>query len=102
MNSINLVEAALESTPQLLLQAYVFFKIGGDPRYFSGSALIGIGTLLRALYIYVTTSETIKNVMSSLRTFFAPDAVAAASPVIQPPPSPPIALPPPIFGLGGQ
>ncbi|CAM9731332.1 unnamed protein product [Ectocarpus fasciculatus] len=94
MNSIKFVEAALESAPQLSFQTYVFLRIGGDPLSFSISALIGIGSLLVALYTYLTTSEKMKAAMNSLRAIFRPGiapaaaASAAAAPVLPPPPPP--------------
>lgn len=96
MNSIKLVEAALESVPQLTLQAYLFFRLDGDPLFFSASASIGILSLLYALYVFLTTSQKIKDAMNALRTFFAPDSGATANPVAQPP----LPLVPPLPSVG--
>lgn len=98
MNSIKFVEAALESVPQLSFQTYVFFWFGGDPVRFSVSALMAIGSILVALYTYLTTSEKTKAALNMLRAIFRPDVApaAAAAPAAAPaavPPSPP----PPLF-----
>ncbi|CAM9534982.1 unnamed protein product [Ectocarpus sp. 12 AP-2014] len=97
MNSIKFVEAALESVPQLSFQTYVFFWFGGDPVRFTLSALIAIGSILVALYTYLTTSEKMKAALNMLRAIFRPDAApaaavapAAAPAAVPPPPPPPL------------
>lgn len=93
MNSFKLVEAVLESMPQLSIQTSAFFKVGGDLLFFSFSASVGIISLIVALHTFLTTNEDIKNAMRALRVIFGADAVAAPAPAIPPPP---VELPPPL------
>ena len=69
MHSINLIEGVLESSPQLGLKAYVFYRyrIGGGVLQFFVSTLIGILCILRAWFIFVTTKGDIWIAMNALR-----------------------------------
>lgn len=91
MNSLKLVEAVLESLPQLSIQTWAFFTIGEDSLVFSVSASISIGCILYNWYNFLSTRKDIEKAMIELRRIFGDD-------VVNPPPPPIVPPPPPLFG----
>ncbi len=80
MKSLKLVEAVLESLPQLSIQTYAFFTIGGDSLVFIISASISMLTIFYAWYNFLASRQDILKAMAALRAIFGVDAANPPSP----------------------